>query len=195
MILQNAVLAPMLRDAPYRLIERGAVVLRGDRIVWTGPEADLPKTYDRPEQDLEGRLITPTLIDCHTHIVHGGTRAGEFEMRLNGYSYTEMARVKAIHGMVVLYDCHSIRSCIPFLFEGTLPDYNIGTNGRFKGGWTTRHYERPGEGYHAIQMELAQSAYMEESPPWPYLHGRADRLRPYLKSICATSTGWPGKEI
>ncbi|SLN24313.1 N-formylglutamate amidohydrolase [Roseovarius gaetbuli] len=127
---------------------------------------------------------------------------------------TEMARVKAIHGVAVLYDCHSIRSRIPFLFESTLPDFNIGTNdgttcapkiaeavaaiceaakgysaitnGRFKGGWTTRHYGRPGEGLHAIQMELAQSTYMEEAPPWPYLHERADRLRPHLKSIlCA----------
>ncbi len=52
----------------------------------------MPKTYDGPEQDLEGRLITPALIDCHTHIVHGGARAGESEMRLNGASYAEVAR-------------------------------------------------------------------------------------------------------
>ena len=123
----------------------------------------------------------------------------------------EMARVRAAHGVAVLYDCHSIRSRIPFLFEGTLPDFNIGTNdgvtcapeiaqaveevcraadgftcvtnGRFKGGWTTRHYGRPAEGWHTIQMELAQSTYMEEVAPWPYLHGRADALRPHLKTI------------
>ena len=123
----------------------------------------------------------------------------------------ELERVRAAHGVAVLYDCHSIRSHIPFLFEGTLPDFNIGTNGgttcapvlahaveqvceaaegyscvtngRFKGGWTTRHYGRPEEGLHAIQMELAQSTYMQESPPWPYDHARADRIRVHLKSL------------
>ena len=123
----------------------------------------------------------------------------------------ELERVRAAHGVAVLYDCHSIRSHIPFLFEGTLPDFNIGTNGgttcapviaqaveqvcqaaqgyscvtngRFKGGWTTRHYGRPEEGLHAIQMELAQSTYMEEAPPWPYDHTRADRIRVHLKSL------------
>jgi len=123
----------------------------------------------------------------------------------------ELERVKAIHGVAILYDCHSIRAHIPFLFEGTLPDFNIGTNegktcapavaeavehvcraaqgyscvmnGRFKGGWTTRHYGRPAEGLHAIQMELAQATYMEESPPWPYLHERAGALRPHLAEI------------
>ncbi len=109
----------------------------------------------------------------------------------------ELNRVRRQHGFAILYDCHSIRSNIPFLFDGTLPDFNIGTNnsatcdatietdgapdiagrqratrsvanGRFKGGWTTRHYGRPTEGLHAIQMELAQSTYMLEAPPWTY---------------------------
>lgn len=114
------------------------------------------------------------------------------------------------HGCAVLYDCHSIRSKIPFLFDGVLPDLNIGTNGgmtcaaaieqhtvetcqkspfrsilngRFKGGWTTRHYGRPETGVDAIQMETAQSAYMEETPPWNYRADLADRLRPYLDAI------------
>ncbi len=123
----------------------------------------------------------------------------------------ELARVKAIHGVAVLYDCHSIRSHIPFLFDGTLPDMNLGTNngttcapeieaiahefaasspystvlnGRFKGGWTTRHYGRPAEGLHAIQMELAQSTYLTaERPPWPYDKRKATRLRRWLKDI------------
>lgn len=69
------------------------IVLEGDRIAWIGPMADLP-VGDRKagETDLEGRLVTPALIDCHTHIVHGGNRAGEFEMRLEGASYEEVAR-------------------------------------------------------------------------------------------------------
>ncbi len=117
----------------------------------------------------------------------------------------EVARVKARHGVAIVYDCHSIRSRIPFLFEGVLPDLNIGTdngktcdaaiervttdiakssahtsvlNGRFRGGWTTRHYGQPGTGVHAIQMEIAQSAYLAtEAPPFAYDPEKADRIR------------------
>ena len=124
---------------------------------------------------------------------------------------TELERVKAKHGVAILYDCHSIRSVIPFLFDNTLPDFNIGSNsstscaravektvdeicraatgyssilnGRFRGGWTTRHYGRPHDGFHAIQMELAQSTYMAETPPWTYDTWKADRLRPQLARI------------
>ncbi|MDQ2094338.1 N-formylglutamate deformylase [Rhodalgimonas zhirmunskyi] len=124
----------------------------------------------------------------------------------------ELARVRDSHGIAILYDCHSIRSNIPFLFDGTLPDFNIGTNmgttcapeieaatqdicaaasgftsitnGRFKGGWTTRHYGRPSEGIHAIQMELAQSAYLAtEAAPWAYDTDKSARLRVHLQTI------------
>lgn len=124
----------------------------------------------------------------------------------------ELERVRDLHGIAILYDCHSIRSDIPFLFDGTLPDFNIGTNmsktcaaeietvtqavcadargytsitnGRFKGGWTTRHYGRPDEGMHAIQMELAQSTYLtEEASPWTFDKSKAARLCPHLTSI------------
>lgn len=123
----------------------------------------------------------------------------------------ELQRVKAKHGFAILFDCHSIRSRIPFLFEGTLPDLNIGTdggvtcapeiesitnefsasspfstvlNGRFRGGWTTRHYGRPAEGMHAIQMELAQSTYLtSEAAPWAFDDNKATRLRRWLYDI------------
>ena len=124
----------------------------------------------------------------------------------------ELRRVRDINRVAILYDCHSIRSHIPFLFDGVLPDFNVGTNGgetcdrrieaavtarcseaagysyvlngRFKGGWTTRHYGRPSEGLHAIQMELAQSTYLaEETPPWPYAPAKADHLRTHLRAI------------
>lgn len=127
----------------------------------------------------------------------------------------EIERVKAIHGVAVLYDCHSIRSQIPFLFEGPLPDFNIGTdmgrtcdariektaaeiagraagytsvvNGRFKGGWTTRHYGQPDTGVHAIQMELAQITHLQtEAPPFAYDQQKAERLRVHLKTILTT---------
>ena len=106
----------------------------------------------------------------------------------------EIARLKAAHGTVVLYEAHSIRSLIPRLFDGPLPNFNIGTNsgascavalagaiealcvaspfssivdGRFKGGWTTRRYGRPEDGVHAVQMELACRGYMDDpaEPP------------------------------
>ncbi|MFC0203939.1 N-formylglutamate deformylase [Novosphingobium soli] len=101
----------------------------------------------------------------------------------------QIERLRARHPRVVLYDCHSIRSRVPRLFDGELPQFNIGTNGgttcdaalaaaveavckasndshvldgRFRGGWTTRHYGQPDKGVHAIQMELAIRGYMDE---------------------------------
>ncbi|WP_282157229.1 imidazolonepropionase [Shimia thalassica] len=77
----------------YGLIEDAAIVVNGEMIEWVGPKADLPTRFaDAPCTSLGGRLVTPGLIDCHTHIVHGGDRAVEFEMRLNGASYEEVAR-------------------------------------------------------------------------------------------------------
>jgi formiminoglutamase len=102
---------------------------------------------------------------------------------------TEILRLRAEHPVIVLYDCHSIRSQIPRLFAGLLPNFNLGsfsgascssalaagieasceapgfsrvTNGRFKGGYTTRHYGRPQDGVHAVQMELACRGYLHE---------------------------------
>lgn len=130
----------------------------------------------------------------------------------------EIARLRASHPRVVLYDAHSIRSHVPRLFEGELPHLNIGdfggrscapaltraveeicersrfswvTNGRFKGGWTTRHYGQPEQGVHAIQMELACRGYLREPDPplteasWPprYDPGYATPLCAVLAEI------------
>lgn len=122
----------------------------------------------------------------------------------------EAARIR--HGYCVLYDCHSIRSVVPHLFPGTLPVFNIGTNGgtscapairtaavaaaqasgmsfvadgRFRGGWITRHYGAPERGVHAIQMELAQSAYMLEQPPWTFRENVASATQSALSGIVA----------
>ncbi|WP_397543102.1 imidazolonepropionase [Roseovarius salis] len=92
MLLQNATIATMTGDAPYGLIERGAVSVADGRVRWVGPQAELPAEMGEAGEDMEGRLITPAPIDCHTHIVFGGNRAAEFEMRLNGASYEEVAR-------------------------------------------------------------------------------------------------------
>jgi imidazolonepropionase len=88
LILTNCTAATMAAGR-YGLVADAAVAISGGRIAWTGPAADAP---DGPRRDLGGRLVTPALIDCHTHVVHGGHRAAEFEMRLNGASYEEVAR-------------------------------------------------------------------------------------------------------
>ena len=95
-LLTNATLAtmaPALGGSGYGLIARGAVVIDGSQIAWVGPESDLPAHYGTlPAHDCDGKLITPGLIDCHTHIIFGGHRAAEFEARLNGASYEDIAR-------------------------------------------------------------------------------------------------------
>ncbi len=123
----------------------------------------------------------------------------------------QLERIHQLHGYAILYDCHSIRSLVPYLFEGKLADFNIGTNsgsscdpaiesavaticsaandysavsnGRFKGGWTTRHYGDPEQGFHAIQMELAQCNYMLEQKPWTYADDKAGKLRVILADV------------
>jgi N-formylglutamate deformylase len=140
----------------------------------------------------------------------------------------EIERLRALHARVVLFEAHSIRSVVPRLFEGELPNFNIGTNGgfscdpeltvavevacertsfsrvtngRFKGGWTTRHYGKPAEGVHAIQLELAGRGYMDEPAdvtpenwPTPYDEQRAAKMRAALKQIlqaCLTFASTP----
>ena len=90
-LLTNITLAT-LQDG-YGLIRQAAVVMAAGKIVWAGPQDDLPGIYAAAQaHDMGGRLVTPGLIDCHSHIVFGGNRAAEFEMRLNGASYEDVAR-------------------------------------------------------------------------------------------------------
>ncbi|WP_245613076.1 N-formylglutamate deformylase [Skermanella stibiiresistens] len=134
----------------------------------------------------------------------------------------EVRRLRARHPRVALYDCHSIRSLVPRLFDGELPVFNIGTNGgascdpeaeaivaeacasadgyshvvngRFRGGWITRHYGDPAGGVHAIQMELAQRAYLtDEAPPWSYDAAKSDRLRAVLKPMLHRLIDWANR--
>lgn len=156
-----------------------------------------------------------------------GNAPGEIEIGLRRERYYdpyharlahEIGRLRAKHGKIVLYDAHSIRSVIPRLFEGTLPQFNIGTNGgrscdtrltaaverlcdasgqsrvtngRFKGGWITRHYGDTANGVHAIQMELACRGYLREPEglptpenwPAPYDPEFAAPMRGVLKQI------------
>nr|WP_028094662.1 imidazolonepropionase [Pseudodonghicola xiamenensis] len=93
-IFSNSRIAKMdEKSMGYGLVEAGCLVVDKGRIAWVGPEADLPVSYAAaPRHDLGGRLVTPGLIDCHTHVVFGGDRAREFEMRLEGADYEEIAR-------------------------------------------------------------------------------------------------------
>lgn len=93
-VISGAKVATLADNAEgYGLVENATIVVEGDCIAWVGPEADLPPEHaGLPRHDHAGRVITPALIDCHTHVVHGGNRAREFEMRLNGASYEEIAR-------------------------------------------------------------------------------------------------------
>ena len=86
----NARLATMAGGGPYGLIENGAIASEDGRISWIGEAADAPQADQTINCD--GRLITPGLVDCHTHLVYAGNRIGEWEMRLNGASYEEVAR-------------------------------------------------------------------------------------------------------
>lgn len=78
--------------APYGALEGAAIAVRGSSIAWIGPQGECPRREARETIDLEGRWVTPGLIDCHTHLVYGGDRAAEFELRLQGASYEEIAR-------------------------------------------------------------------------------------------------------
>ena len=91
-VLINVDAATMTAETGYGLVRNAAIAIQGGRIEWCGPSADLPARFDQTQIDLGGRLVTPGLIDCHTHIVYGGNRAREFEMRLEGASYEEIAR-------------------------------------------------------------------------------------------------------
>ena len=123
----------------------------------------------------------------------------------------ELARIKARHGIAMLWDAHSIRSELPRFFDGRLPDLNLGTgkgtscdpaladvlldiarqaegytsvlNGRFTGGTITRQHGRPQDGVHAVQLEMTQSSYMQEALPFDYLPELAAGVRPHLQRM------------
>ena len=134
---------------------------------------------------------------------------------------TELARLKEKFGYAILFDAHSINSVLPWLFEGQLPDLNLGTvtgascssalrsrlaavlaeqnqftqvvDGRFKGGYITRHYGAPEHGIHAVQLEMAYRCYMEEKAPFTLDDERAGKVVPVLKSLISAMMEWDGR--
>ncbi len=135
-----------------------------------------------------------------------------------------LAAIKAKHGLALLWDAHSIRSEVPRFFEGRLPDLNLGTgdgsaaasslldilsavardaghlgythaaNGRFKGGYITRHYGDPDKGVHAVQLELSEITYMDEDPPFAFRDDLAGKVRPVLSGLIHTMLAWAEME-
>ncbi len=93
-LLDNAMLATLSEPGDYGLVEAGAVLVDDGRIAWAGPRRQLQEDHgaDIERIDCGGRLLTPGLVDCHTHLVYGGSRADEFELRLSGVGYEEIAR-------------------------------------------------------------------------------------------------------
>lgn len=131
---------------------------------------------------------------------------------------TELQRLHETHGHAVLFDGHSIKSELPWLFDGKLPDLNLGTaegascapglrqalsdvlaiqtrwtqvvDGRFKGGHITRHYGRPAAQVHAVQLEMCWSCYMAETEPWAWDEARAGQVRPLLRRLLQAALDW-----
>ncbi len=149
----------------------------------------------------------------------------EIRRRVAGYwqpyhdaLHEQLAQLKAAHGHAVLFDAHSIKSELPWLFEGRLPHMNVGTvggsscagklreavagvfaaqpdfsqvlDGRFKGGHITRHFGQPQAGIHAVQLEMCWRAYMEETRPYRWHDERAGRVTPLLRALVQALIGW-----
>ncbi len=147
--------------------------------------------------------------------------AAELQQRLDRYwqpyhaaLQSELARIVGAHGHAVLFDGHSIKSELPWLFEGRLPDLNLGTasgqscdpalrqaladvlaaqadvsfvvDGRFKGGYITRRYGRPAERVHAVQLEMCWRCYMAEAPPYELDPQRVAVIEPVLRRLVGT---------
>ena len=133
----------------------------------------------------------------------------------------ELERIKAQLGVAALWDAHSIRSVLPRFFDGRLPDLNLGTadgascdpalaagllriaegasgytsvlNGRFKGGYITRRYGDPAHGVHAVQLEMTQATYMQESAPFDYLPALAAQVQPHVRRLLEAVLAYVGE--
>ncbi|MBI5719420.1 MAG: N-formylglutamate deformylase [Burkholderiales bacterium] len=171
--------------------------------------------------------LCPTRHFTGEPIYREGGAPGEAEIRERVAQYwqpyhdalrAETARLVAAHGHAVIFDAHSIKSELPWLFEGRLPQMNLGTaegascaatlrqalagvfaaqqaydhvvDGRFKGGHITREYGRPAEGVHAVQLEMCWRAYMEESAPHRWHEGRAAAVTPLLRQLVQGMIHW-----
>ena len=171
-----------------------------------------------PGQDVTGLLPLDTFRKQPLYLPGETPAAAEAQQRRATYWQpyhdalrAELARLRTLHGSVVLWDAHSIASVMPRFFDGKLPDLNLGTadgrscapdvqaaaeaamaeqasythvsNGRFKGGYITRHYGQPEGGVHALQLEMCQSTYMDETAPFAYRPELAAQVQPLLQRM------------
>jgi formiminoglutamase len=186
---------------------------------------------NRPEDDTPlyqsatTGLFPDTLFDGTSIFLPGAARSNEVKAECkeriwrpyHGKLMAELDRIKGAFGHAVLLDAHSIRGEVPRLFDGLLPDFNIGTNdgkscakslsaavvnvcnapgyrhvlnGRFKGGHITRHYGQPAGNVHAVQLELAQRTYMDEQAPFDYRADLAEKVQPILQRMVQAMIDW-----
>ncbi|MEQ8665833.1 MAG: N-formylglutamate deformylase [Rhodospirillales bacterium] len=169
-------------------------------------------TFDREPIYREG---------CEPDILEVDTRRRRYHKPYHDKLAEVLDDIRARHGVAILFEGHSIRSEVPRFFEGRLPDFNLGTvagesadgelaarvfealdgadgftavhNGRFRGGYITRHFGRPTEGCHALQLEKAQAIYMDETPPYGYRVDLAARVEPVIRRMLETALDWVGK--
>lgn len=165
--------------------------------------------FDRTPLYRPGREPTAAEVDA---------RCAQYGQPYHALLAQRLAAIRARHGYAILLDAHSIRSRVPRFFDGRLPDLNLGTadgqscapslqaaamdvlsraegfsavcNGRFKGGYITRHHGRPAQGVHALQLEIAQDCYMHEDPPWPWEPRRAQPLQAVLQRLVGALLAW-----
>ncbi|WP_010138120.1 N-formylglutamate deformylase [Oceanicola sp. S124] len=220
-----------LCDTDWHMDRIARDVLPGGASLMTARQSRYVVDLNRPADDLplySGNTtgLISTIDFDGTPLYRPGQEPDEAERaaRIEGYwtpyhvaLAAEIERIRALHGYCLMLDVHSIRSRVPRLFEGRLPDLNLGTNsgdscapalsdaafaaleasqfsavrnGRFKGGFITRHYGQPARGVHVLQIEIAQECYMLEETPWTYLPERADQLKVALAALIAAMTSF-----
>lgn len=179
-----------------------------------------------PGQDTTGLCPVDTFAKEPLYLDGKIPDAAEVQRRIQHYwqpyhqqLQAELERLRAKHGIAILWDAHSIASQVPRFFQGKLPDLNFGTadqhscasglqqalaetlhvqtsayshvfNGRFKGGYITRHYGQPTQNIHAVQLEMSQCIYMDEVAPYAYRADLAAQVQPLLRSLLKACRTW-----
>lgn len=181
-----------------------------------------------PGQDTTGLCPVDTFAKQALYPEGKSPDAAEVQRRIASYwqpyhqrLQAELERLRALHGIAILWDAHSIASQVPRFFQGRLPDLNFGTadqqscasgmqqalantlqnhapaaayshvfNGRFKGGYITRHYGQPERNIHAVQLEMSQCIYMDEAAPYAYRPDLAAQVQPVLRQLLSTCLSW-----
>ena len=198
---------PLMRVSDIRAVA-GLAKAAGARVA-------VDNTFLSPALQQPLRLGADFVIHSTTKYLNGHSDvvAGALATARDDETWQRIKRIRAQHGVAMLWDAHSIRSVLPRFFEGKLPDLNLGTadgascdpalaqellaiarsapgytgvlNGRFKGGYITRHYGQPAQHIHAVQLEMTQCSYMQEALPFDYLPEVAAGVQPHLQRMLA----------